>query len=211
MRILLPPIIRVKIAHPPWYQWLLTYMSIRDEINFRLIETPPRLFRLDTSLPSDPKVRSMLVSQEIKSLLDGPWNHEALKYRGGYLRGDLEEFIKGHEITVCLEPFAAKAAYMARLSPIADSVWDIRSRDPSPALRVIGFFAETDVFVALRWAPRSRSVAWTSKPPLGSRDSREWRDIIVQCKTDWRNLFHTYVPVKGECINAYISDSVHVV
>jgi hypothetical protein len=144
----------------------------------------------------------MLLSQEVKSLLDGPWDHEGLRYRAGRLRADLEEFIKGQEIAVCLEPFAAKTAYMGRLCPVADSTWDIRSRDPSPGLRVIGFFAETDVFVALRWAPRST---------LGSKDSREWRDIIVQCKTDWTNLFHTYAPVNGECINAYISDSVHIV
>jgi hypothetical protein len=186
-------------------------MSIRDEINARLIEQPPRLFPLERSLKSDPESRSMLISEELKSLLDGPWEHSELRYRAGRLRADLEEFIKGEEITVCLKPFAAKTAYMGRLAPVTDGLWDIRSRDPSPALRVVGLFAETDLFVALRWAPRSRSVKWTAKPPLGPRDSREWRDMTVQCKTDWKNLFHSFLPITGECVNDYISESVHVV
>jgi len=153
----------------------------------------------------------MFLSTEIKDLIDGPWNSADLRYRAGRLRADLEDFIRGATITVCLEPFAAKTAYMGRLWPLEDSVWDIRSRDPSPALRVVGFFAETDTFVALRWAPRSRRPKWTSMPALGSKDSRAWRDIIVQCKADWRNLFPTYVPVRGESLNAYISDSTHIV
>jgi hypothetical protein len=190
---------------------LLIYMSIRDEINARLAEADPRLFRFEPSLPSDPECRSMFLSAEVKALLDGPWHDQDLRYRAGRLRADLEEFITGKEITVCLEPFAAKAAYMGRLAPVTDGVWDIRSRDPSPALRVIGLFAETDVFIALRWAPRSRKPKWTTKPPLGAKDSREWRDIIVQCRTDWTNLFHTFQPVRGDCVHAYISESVHVV
>jgi hypothetical protein len=186
-------------------------MSIRDEITARVGETPPRLYRLERALKSDPESRSMFLSGELKTLLDGPWTDQELRYRAGRLRADLEEFIKGAQLAVCLEPFAAKTAYMGRLAPIEDSVWDIRSRDPSPALRVVGLFAEADLFIALRWAPRSRQVKWTEKPPLGPRDSREWRDMIGQCKTDWRNLFHPYSPVQGDNVHAYISSSVHVV
>lgn len=186
-------------------------MSIRDEINGRVGEVPPRLYRLERSLKSDPESRSMFLSEELNTLLNGPWSHEQLRYRAGRLRADLEEFIKGAQIAVCMKPFAAKSAYMGRLAPVEDGIWDLRSRDPSPSLRVVGLFAEPDLFIALRWAPRSRRVAWTVKPPLGARDSREWRDMIVQCKTDWTNLFHAYQPVTGDNINAYISDSVHVV
>lgn len=186
-------------------------MSIRDEINARMGEGPPRLFRLERSLKSDPESRSMFLSQELKELLDGPWDNQELRYRAGRLRADLEEFVKGSEIAVCMEPFVAKTAFMGRLKPVEDSVWDIRSRDPSPALRVVGLFAETDTFVALRWAPRSKRAKWTNKLPLGPKDSREWRDIILQCKTDWTNLFRPYPPVQGDAVHAYISDSVHVV
>jgi hypothetical protein len=90
-------------------------MSIRDEINARMAEDPPRLFRLERSLRSDPESRLMFLSAEVKELLGGPWEHQDLRYRAGRLRADLEEFIKGRDITVCLEPFVAKTAYMGRL------------------------------------------------------------------------------------------------
>jgi hypothetical protein len=188
---------------------LLTYMSIHQQIRGRCDEG--RLFRLELEIPGDPIERSILLSEEVRNLLIGPWPNHTLQYRSGRLRADLEEFIKGETISVCLRPFEAISAYMARLAPIEDSVWDIRSRDPKPALRVAGFFAAKDIFTALRWAPRSVQPAWTDKPPLGCRDSREWRDMITQCKTDWRNLFHSYGPVKGEDIHEYISRNVRLV
>ena len=54
---------------------------------------------------------------------------------------------------------------MGLLAPREDAFWDIRSRDPRPGLRVIGHFAETDVFVALVWRPRS--VVFEGRLPLG--------------------------------------------
>lgn len=184
-------------------------MSIRDEIKARIHEH--RLFPMQLVVPSDPVERTLLLSEEVNGLITGPWRQTGLRYRAGRLRADLEEFVKGERITACLEPFAAKAAYMGRLHPTADGIWDIRSRDPSPALRVVGLFAETNVFVALRWAPRSVQPEWTDKPPLGDRDSREWRDMLVQCKADWRNLLHFYAPVIGDDIHEYISDAVILV
>jgi hypothetical protein len=184
-------------------------MSIRDEINARIAED--RLFLLGLAVPGDPVMRTIVMAEEIRALIEGPWGRAALRRRAGRLRADLEEFVKGETIVACLEPFKAGSAYMGRLAPPTDGAWDIRSRDPTPALRVVGMFAEADVFVALRWAPRSKRPAWTSKASLGDRDSREWRDIIVQCKTDWTNLFHTYRPVTGGNIHAHISANVILV
>jgi|SRR5580704_16505839 hypothetical protein len=186
-------------------------MSIRDEINARAGENPPRLHRLKRSLESDPESRTMFLSEELHSLLEGPWASRELTLRAGRLRADLEEFIKGAELAACLEPFQAKTAYIGRLAPPEDGFWDIRSRDPSPAIRVVGGFAETDVFIALRWAPRSKGIAGVTKTPLGPRDSREWRDMIVQCGADWRTLFHTYPRVTGDNLNAHVSASIHAV
>ncbi len=186
-------------------------MSICDEINARVGENPPRLYRLQRSLESDPESRTMFLSEELQSLLDGPSPSRELRLRVGRLRADLEEFIKGSELTACLVPFEAEAAYMGRLAPPEDGYWDIRSRDPSPAIRVVGGFAETNVFIALRWAPRSKGINGATKTPLGARDSREWRDIIVQCNADWRNLFHAYPRVTGDNLNVYVSTSIHAV
>lgn len=74
---------------------------------------------------------------------------------------------------------------MARTYPPADEVWDIRSRDPKPAMRVLGCFAETDVFVALVHGYRKN---------LGGPRSRQWRDLIESCKAEWRKLFPRTYP-----------------
>jgi hypothetical protein len=126
-------------------------MSIRDEINERIAEG--RLFNLEPALASDPVERTMLISAEINSHLIGPWPNIIAAKRFGKLRADLEAFVKGEKVAVCLDPYVARNAYMGRLDQPNDEVWDVRSRDPKPALRVFGRFAERDVFVALTWSP----------------------------------------------------------
>lgn len=180
-------------------------MSIRDEIDARIKEG--RLFPLEPSVPGDPVERCMVISKEIKGLLDGPWENAEHEDRCGHLRGDLEAFVVGDVLAMCLEPYEAKTAYMARLDSPADEVWDVRSRDPDPGLRVFGRFAAKDLFVALTWSPRSVPLWWSLRLPLGDRKSRQWRNQIVQCKTEWTNLFGTYQPVSGADVHDYASNA----
>jgi hypothetical protein len=84
----------------PW--GLLTYMSIRVQINGRIAEG--RLHNLEPVLPSDPVERTMLISAEINSLLIGPWPNANAAKRFGELRADLEAFVKGEKVAVCLDP-----------------------------------------------------------------------------------------------------------
>ena len=111
-------------------------------------------------------------------------------------------FIEGKLISVAKRPFKTKKAYMAQLHPKRDEVWEIRSRDPKPGSRVFGRFAETDVFVALTWSPREI---------LGGPGSREWKAVIRQCKTEWRQLFPAHQPISGDDLHAYISANVFLV
>jgi len=89
--------------------------------------------------------------------------------------------------------------YLGRLHPARDEVWDIRSSDPPPGLRVFGRFGNTDIFVGLSWEERL---------PLGSKDSPDWKRLILQCKTDWRNLFPAHNAISGDDIHDYISTNV---
>jgi hypothetical protein len=147
---------------------LLTYMSIRAEINHRIAEG--RLFHLPCLIRSAPTVRTMLVGEEVHAVTVPPWDNTAAGQRFARLRGDLDAFTEGRLISIAEDPYTKpKSAYMARIDPISDEVWDIRSRDPSPAIRVMGAFAETDVFVALesmifarRWAALARASGGTS-------------------------------------------------
>jgi len=170
-----------------------------------------RLFRLEPSIPGDPEERTVLMSVEINQLLTGPWPSETMRRRCGRLRGDLESFLKGEHVTVCWDPFQAKNAKMGRLHPITDELWDLRSQDPKPGLRVFCRFALTDVLVALTCSRRSVEVPWLSRSPLKDRNSREWRDALVECKTEWNKLFPAHDPHHGAKIHAYISSNVVLV
>lgn len=184
-------------------------MSIRDTIRDQIGRG--QLFLLEPRMPDDPVVRTMVVSAEVQRLLTGPWNSAAMARRCGLLRAVLEEFVRGNVLAVCLAPHKARTAYMARLDKPADEVWDIRVRDPSPALRVFGRFGDTDLFVALLCAPRSVNVEWLPRPPLGDGSSREWQLAINECKASWRNLFPSYDPIHGANLHVYVSANAFLV
>src|SRR5438067_10007944 len=110
--------------------WLLTYMSIRDVINDWLDRE--ELFVLTPVLESDPVARILFVSKEIYEAIGG-FGDEVDERMGG-LRAHLEVFVTAEIITVAMEPFRARDAYMARLHPFGDEVWEIRDRT-SPSIR----------------------------------------------------------------------------
>src|SRR5712692_673204 len=160
------------------------------------------LFPWRPALPFTSPVRDIFVSKSIKDFIDGPWINDSQEQRAGHLQADLDSFIGGDNIVVSMTPTKARNAYMGLLYPTSDGVWDIRSRDPKPGIRVFGRFAEKDVFVALMWCERL---------PLGTANSREWRDVIEQCKTEWRNRFHAYQAICGDNVHDYLSNNFVVV
>jgi hypothetical protein len=179
----------------------LTYMSIRDEIQNRVAEG--RMLHLPHSIPSAERKRDMFVSEEVGQVVMPPWETNVDGLRFSMLRAHLDVFTSGGLISIASDPYSKpKATYMARIDPPADEVWDIRSIDPRPAIRVLGCFAETDLFVALTWEYRMN---------LGGPDSKEWRDFREKCKAKWRGLFPAYQPFTGETANEYVSENAHVV
>lgn len=131
----------------------------------------------------------MFLSEEIQPLLTAPWESEEWEDRCGSLRADLERFIAGGMIAVAAQPLTGgRTAYMRQLSKRFDEVWEIRSRDPKPGIRVLGRFADVDVFIALTWWRRA---------DLGGPGTRAWRDAIVECKTKWNQLFPAYQPISS--------------
>lgn len=182
-------------------------MSIHDWINQAVGDK--RLHWVDPVFRSDSVQRRMLVTTEIASLIDAPPARFAS--RCAKLRADIESFVTGDEITVCLEPFEARKAYMGLLSPPEDGVWDIRSRDPSPSLRLLGHFADCDLFVASVIA--SRSMPWppVMRGPLGSRDSHEWAEAIRAANAEWRKHFGPFKQAYGGDIHDVLTCKYHLV
>ncbi len=149
-----------------------------------------RLFRLHPWLPSTKPIRLIYISRPVKEFIDSDVQ------RAGQLHADLDSFIGGDTINVSMTPRKARSAYMGRLDPTTDGIWDIRSRDPSPSLRLLGGFAKKDEFVALVLYERL---------PLGAYGSRAWSIATTDCNVQWGNRFHAYRPLTGDDPNGYLS------
>lgn len=147
----------------------------------------------------------MLLHPEVFAFFKGPWLSETAAKRAGRLQSDLESFAKGEVVSMALTPREHGNAYMGRLEPLTDATWDIRSRDPSPGLRVFGRFAKKDVFVALVWELRSKNVPWSDKRPLGDGDSTEYQIALLETEARWRAIFKETPALTGVTASDYVS------
>jgi hypothetical protein len=177
-------------------------MSIRDEINARVDES--RLFYLPPTIPADRVVRHIFVTAEIyNDLHDRSALSTSEENRIARLRADLDGFSIGQEITMSFKPYSKpKSTFMARTDPVSNAIWDIRSRDPNPGIRVLGGFSEIDTFVCLDWQYRNS---------LGGPGSKEWRDFIVRSTSVWTQLFNSYKRVSGDDASKYLSGKYTIV
>jgi hypothetical protein len=159
-------------------------MSIRDEITDRV-----RRGMLHPLLPqaagAAPR-RAMFVSEGLWHALTSPEGDDEWERRVGELRADLELFVAG-------EPVHPK--YLFLLYPACDAVWEVRSTGTDPSIRVLGLFAEKDVYIATNYAHRE----W-----LGGWQSREWKRFKRMAKAIWLWLFPTHQPI----VTSKVSDLV---
>ena len=145
----------------------------------------------------------MLLSVEVKEAIDGPWVRAAKERRFGQLRGDLDAFVEGRRISVAMNPYDKdKKAYIARVDPVSLDIWDIRSIDPSPSIRVLGAFVEQDLFAALIWSYRT---------DLDGPGGPLWKAFIQRAQHEWKKLFLAYVPHTGSEISDYVSKNFFAV
>lgn len=164
-----------------------------------------RLFPLEMELASDPVVRGIYLSEDLRGLIYGPWASENCHPRVMRLQADLEAFVKGETVSLCLEPYSAGKAFFGRLSDVSDEVWDIRSRSPKPGLRLFGSFAAPNQFVAFTWRPRSKP--WNGRQPMGDRYDQEWEKMKAECLSQWNALFPRHKPMHGEDADDYVTET----
>jgi len=148
-----------------------------------------------------PLMRRIVASGEINELIVGPWVTQEWKLRCLGLRADLDRFLDGTLINAALpskdKPYASKPnASMRLLHPWANEIWEIRSTNDKPSIRVFGRFADVNLFIALTWSKRK---------DLKEPTSRQWRDARVSCKTEWTKLLYPYSPLSGADLHDYIS------
>ena len=172
----------------------MTYMSIRDEINSAC--NARTLFYLPPSLSSAPKIREMFVSKDVHGMVGEPWPDDQDGYRHASARDLLDAFTEGDEITVSQKPRNKDpGTLLARVEPIGKEIWDFRVPKPG-RIRILGGFAEKNLFVALAWDYRENLTGLF--PP-----------IISQARNAWAKLFST-PPLKGSSLDAYLSDYINL-
>lgn len=180
-------------------------MSISDDLQRALDRGA--LVPLPMRLDSDPCMRDMFLSKEICELVLGPYLTPAHSVRASRLWADLEAFVRGDEISMGLTPHKHKFATFGRLKPVADLVFDFRSRDPSPSIRLLGHFESVDCFVALSWWPKQKKVDWSDKEPL-QKDETKWRHAMMECTNSWFDILPNSVPVSGTQGDRYVSSNL---
>jgi hypothetical protein len=186
---------------------ILTYMSIHEKCKAHLASK--RLFKLEFRYRGPAEKRVVLMAPEVAKLVFPPWPDTAMGERCARLRGDLENFLGDNPVTVCWTPFRGRPYHqLGRLDPVEHGVWEIRSVDPDPAIRVLFCLAERDFMVALSCSPLSVTVHWLERPPLGPRQSAEWKRAIRECRSQWGELFPGNAPFCGGTLDECISDAI---
>ncbi len=83
----------------------------------------------------------MLVSREILDDVSPPFASNREGRRVAEFREYLDAFTEGAELSVAEHPHnKCNYAMMARVEPVADNIWDIRSTAPKPGIRALGAF-----------------------------------------------------------------------
>jgi len=178
-------------------------MSIRDFITLWTRGAQPGLWWHDPAFPGAESKRFMLLTAEIREAIAGPWESVAEERKLSELRGHLDAFVEGRRISVAPDPYRKeKTAYIARVDPVEKEIWDIRKTDPNPGIRVLGSFAETNVFVSLAWEYRSQ---------LDGPGGPLWEAFIQRAEHAWKRLFQTLKPHSGADVSDYISEKFFLV
>lgn len=151
-------------------------MSIEDEIVDRCDRG--MLFPLLPKAAGATTRRAMFIEEGLWAELNSSEGDPVWDERIGRLRADLEIFVTEEEIT---------PKYLFRLFPKLDRVWEIRSIQEKPSIRVLGLFPLKDVFVSTNYALREALEGW---------QSRAWRDVKKMALAMWRKLFLTYRAVE---------------
>jgi hypothetical protein len=140
--------------------------------------------------------RRLFLSKDLYERTLEPWDNEPF----ALLRALMETFVNGGWVSMRFPPSKDVSANLALLCPEEDAVWEMRSRESDPQLRVFGHFAHRNTFVALTWDER---------PQLSTHE--HWEYAIKNCQAQWRKLLPSYRPTKGANPNDFLSEKYSVV
>jgi hypothetical protein len=177
-------------------------MSIRQAIQGHV--TSGLLVHVPTMIPGTSAARHVFLTADLhRQIMESLTGSGIQDGRLGKLLADLEYFTAGGIIAVGNDPFDKdQTAYMARTYPPQDGIFDIRSADPKPGLRLFGAFSEPDVFVGLTWRRRKE---------LGDRSQRLFEQAILAAMKEWDALFPNHRPFYSENLNEHVTSNLRPV
>ena len=173
-------VIRLQIAGE------LTLMSIEKEIKQRILDGSLK----ELPLRAGRKKRRLYVEATLYEEIVVERDDLEMMDRYTKLEADLNVFVTSQTIN---------PHYLYLLSPTRDKVWEIRSVEPKPQLRVFGFFAAKDTFVATNHEYRDE---------LGGFDSAIWRREKRRALAIWRNLFNSYNPIDTIVVGDLVTGAI---
>jgi hypothetical protein len=166
----------------------------RQQILKRLLEERG-LFLLESLFTGDETARTMIVTPGIFADVMPPFADTPEGERLGELRGWLDAFMEGSEVSVAENPDRKPPDTMlARVHPVGEEFWSIRVTEPenTPGIRALGAFSNVDEFIALRWEFREHIEIF----------DEEVQAAIVA----WKDLFQNETPHYGSNLNAYLTN-----
>lgn len=134
--------------------------------------------------------RALLITPHVDAVLNQEGSEDMTDERLARLRADLEAFVTERDV---------HPEYLYWLTPKRAGVWEVRSVDPQPSLRVLGRFISQDAFVAFLVERRDQ---------LGGWNSPEWRRAIRTCIQRWHSIFGPYAPLIGEQPNDFFTGAL---
>lgn len=164
-------------------------MSIDTMIHWRVAER--RLFPLLPKAAGATTRRAMFVTEELWRLLRTEHDDPEMENRLGELQADLDFFVDNGRV---------HPKYLFLLYPVRDAVWEIRSTSHDPSIRVLGLFADRDIFIATNFALRE---------DLGGWQSREWKRVKRLARARWNQLFHPFNPRTDTDIRKLVTGAIN--
>jgi hypothetical protein len=168
-------------------------MSIQQQIE--TCEMHGQMVRLRPIWPTVPENRLIYMTRRFLDELEN-WKNEN-EYRAEKLLAELDDYMAGEFITV--GDGKSNRGFLKRLDPHSDEVWEVRSMEPKPSLRIFCRFVMPDVLLATHMERRT---------DLKGYGSSEFANAILTCKAEWRKCFVNWPPHSGETIHDYITENV---
>lgn len=169
-------------------------MSIQDAIARHLEKD---LFAVLSSWEGEETPRFVYLSLEVAKFLWEPDDTD--KRLANRAKALIDDFVEGGHISIGWDPQDKGDCIMARVSsPDRDyEIWDFRLV-PKPGVRILGGFADKDVFLCITWDYRENFEG-------------HWPEKIGECIDEWKRLFGSETPFHRDHVDEYLSKPFEVV